>query len=166
MGTHQEGSGTPSRRTGDPKQPSVLVVGEAPLGWNEQLAADFHLAAVAAYEDVIAFAESHHPDAIVVCGTADDNAMLLSVLSRSTETMATPVVLISHDLDPDDRALALESGACDLISDRSNARELAAGSRPRSVPASDSAISDSAPIATRPPVCPSEVGSWSVWKAR
>ena len=78
MGTHQEGSVSVAK-DGDPKQPSVLVVGEAPLGWNEQLAADFHLAAVAAYEDVIVFAESHHPDAIVVCGTADDNAMLLSV---------------------------------------------------------------------------------------
>ena len=126
MGMHQEGSRTPSRRTGDPKQPSVLMVGEAPLGWDEQLAADFHLATVAAYEDVMALAESHHPDAIVVCGTEDDSAMLLSVLSRSPETMATPVVLITHDVDPDDRALALERGACDLISDRSNARELTA----------------------------------------
>jgi diguanylate cyclase (GGDEF)-like protein len=61
-----------------------------------------------------------------VCGSEDDNAMLLGVLAHSPETMATPVVLISHDVDPDERALALERGACDLISDRSNARELAA----------------------------------------
>ncbi|MPZ68833.1 MAG: diguanylate cyclase [Actinobacteria bacterium] len=126
MGTQQEGSRTPSRRTGDPKQPSVLVVGEVPFGWDDELAAEFDLTSVTEHDDGIAFAESHHPDAIVVCGTENESAILLGVLSRSPETMVTPVVLISHDVDPDDRALALERGACDLISDRSNARELAA----------------------------------------
>lgn len=126
MGAQPKGTGTPSRRTGDHSQPSVLVVGEIPLGWDEHLLTSFELTVTTGYDDCIDFATGHHPDAIVVCGTEDENAMLLGALSRSSDTMTIPVILISHDVAPDDRAIALERGACDLISDRSTPRELSA----------------------------------------
>lgn len=126
MGTQGEGRRGQARRASDAKRPSVLVLGDVPLGWDGQLAAFYDLTFTSEQSDCIALAERSHPDAIVVCGLADESTLLLEILSSSQETEGIPVVLISGEVDPDDRAIALEHGACDLISDQSSPRELSA----------------------------------------
>ena len=90
MGTQGEGRRGPARRASDAKRPSVLVLGDVPPGWDEQLAAFYDLTFTSEQSDCIALAESSHPDAIIVCSLADESTLLLEILSSSQETEGIP----------------------------------------------------------------------------
>jgi two-component system, cell cycle response regulator len=104
----------------------VLVLGDTPDGWEDHLQNVYALTHATDQGDLLLIAEARHPDAIVVCSPEGEVAMLLEILSRSEDTRTIPVILVSDDIDPDDRAIAIENGACDLISAGSSPRELSA----------------------------------------